>query len=128
MQIMKLKRPLPGAEVGHKVDVFFYPNLGRYEITNLNNGRGDCVVKIPARDVSEWLDEDVPKRWKPQFDEDYYYITDYGTVMLAKVSEPFLTSLHELRFNSANCFRTIEVAKEAATKVKDLLLNLNKKV
>lgn len=69
-------------------------------------------------------------RWKPKYDEQYWYITDYGTVNYILFMPK--NQNDDMRFKNYNCFKTREQAEAEAEKIlvrrklEDIARRLNK--
>lgn len=69
-------------------------------------------------------------RWKPKYDEQYWYITDYGTVDCILFMPK--NQNDDMRFKNYNCFPTREQAQAEAEKIlvrrqlEDIAKRLNK--
>ena len=69
-------------------------------------------------------------RWKPKYDEQYWYITDYGTVNYTLFMPR--NQNDDMRFKNYNCFKTREQAEQEAEKIlirrqlEDIARRLNK--
>jgi hypothetical protein len=66
-----------------------------------------------------------PKRWKPQYGDEYYAIKSSGLI----AHSIFHNGLSEdCTYNFGNCFETREQAVEAARRVRETLLNYHKEL
>lgn len=79
------------------------------------------TTSIKALIDTGWIEE-VSTRWKPDNQEDYYYVNDYVRVVKTCWNNFYCD---ENRFQSNNLFKTREEAEAAAEKVKALLLSLH---
>ena len=57
-------------------------------------------------------------RWKPKYDENYYYFTDMQSIMVGKWKN---NPSDSWRYDFGNCFKSYEEAKAAKNKIKNVL-------
>ena len=85
------------------------------------------LTKSKVNKIIDWINkqEDKPKeRWKPE-EGDLYYTIDFGNEEKISRYDWVNDDEDKRMYESGVVFPTEEQAKEAAKKVKDLLLNLH---
>lgn len=120
------------AERGNEV-IKFLENLGGYNCYSLDGHNSNNYYFItpdgtiqsttyPASSIFSFVKEfykeiDLP-RWKPKYDENYYYFTDIEGIMVGKWKN---NPTDSRRYDFGNCFKSYEEAKEARDKIEELL-------
>lgn len=115
-EIIKLLKDLGGRNtqllLGEKEDYYYFINP---------NGVIDiappCLVGVFSF-VKEFYKEIKLPKWKPKYDETYYYFTDMEGVMVGKWRN---NPTDNWRHDFGNCFKSYEKAKEAINKIKNVL-------
>jgi len=75
-------------------------------------------------DTTEGEPIETEQRWKPKYDDRYWFVTIAGDVIVA--SYPCKdTALDKKYYNSGNCFKTEQEAQKAAEAIKQYL-SINK--
>ena len=77
---------------------------------------GNCVYRL-AKGASpevetEWYDEE---RWKPEEDEEYWFVDSEGEVFSHNYEEAWITDA--AKYKAGNCYRTKEEAQAARERV-----------
>lgn len=117
----RLKRDIPGAKAGTDVKVV----AGNKCYVILNRENGETLSFCPKEEHDMWVEESVPKRWRAENKEKYYYINETGFVdWHADVQD----ENDNRDFEFGNYFSTESEARVAALKVKELLVGLAKMV
>ncbi len=111
MKKYKLKKDLPYAKAG---DVFEVNRIGNVSVPDDNGFSVYTPKELPD------FFEEVDGRWKPEVDEEYWFLTPSGDVDVYlwrndKIDHGF--------YKFGNCFKTEKQAKAAAKGVKEYLLN-----
>ncbi len=97
-------------------DITAYYFINPNGIINNSYSCGDNVFSY----VKEFYREIKLPKWKPKYDENYYFINYKGMAM----RNTWFNSVNEdTMFNFGNCFKTREEAEEARDKIKELLNN-----
>ena len=86
---------------------------------------GDAWMPIPKRIYPAPYVKPEPQRWKPGDKNGYYAIRISGFVDYSISHD---TLWDEWLYNFGNCFETEAQAKEAARRVRELLLNYHKEL
>lgn len=68
--------------------------------------------------VKEFYTKIELSRWKPKHGGRYFYINTIGEILIDVWSD---METDRLRYNFGNCFETFEEAKEASSKIKEVL-------
>lgn len=83
---------------------------------DIDNTSSNTSMVLPY--IKEFYEEIKLPRWKPKYDENYYYVTDLESIMVEKWKNK-LTD--DWRYDFGNCFKSYEEAKEAINKIKNVL-------
>ena len=81
----------------------------------------NCVMECQYSEwllVKEFYKEITLPKWKPKYDENYYYFTDMEGTMVGKWKN---NPTDSWRYDFGNCFKSYEEAKEAINKIKNVL-------
>jgi|688.fasta_scaffold415672_3 hypothetical protein len=90
------------------------------EWTEVKRGEPWMPIKEPEPYVKP-----EPQRWKPETNQWYYYLTEYGDIQVTNYS---VNEIDGKQYNFGNCFETCAQADEAARRVRELLLNYHKEL
>ena len=94
-----------------------YENVYATSFVNLSVGTPWQKIVSPKPYVK-------PQRWKPNVNEIYFSVVSHCVLNIAWVG----TYHDHDRYASGNCFQTEAQAQEAASRVRDLLLNYHKEL
>ena len=68
--------------------------------------------------VKDFYKEIELPKWKPNYYDDYFYVSDTGKILKASWHGGYTDIL---RYDLGNCFKTIEEAEEARGHIKEIL-------
>lgn len=69
------------------------------------------IIKLPVEEIEE-------KRWEPEYGEQYYYISDWGTIEYSEWHKRNNWDADDFRYSTRNCFETKEKAQEHLDNIK----------
>lgn len=113
----KLLKDLPWAKAGTTCKGFC-DDFSTYYINIPNEGS----FGFPEATFSDWFEE-VDERWKPKQSE-YYYFIAANSIECVKWCD--MHQGDKALYEAGNCFRTRELAEQAAEQIKALLKEFHK--
>ena len=119
MKRYKLKKDLPTFKAG---EIFYLSDSGNLirESDNVPAYSWSTIDKFPSI-LTDWFEEiKESTRWKPEMNNDYYYISGDGNVYDNSWDDSLFVD--NGRFEIGNCFQTEEEAKKAAEYLKALAI------
>lgn len=93
-------------------DVYFINPQGGIDCTS--NSNTNTILSY----IKEFYREIKLPKWKPKYDENYYYFTDMQGIMVGKWKN---NPSDSWRYDFGNCFKSYEEAKESVNKIKNVL-------
>lgn len=97
---------------GKNTNAYYFINPNRIIVNTYSSGSEVFSY------VKEFYKEIKLPRWKPKYDENYYYFTDMQGIMVGKWKN---NPADSWRYDFGNCFKSYEEAKEASRKIKEML-------
>ena len=116
-EIIKLLEDLGGKNTfscNGKTEGAIYFINPKGDIDNTSNSNTSMILPY----IKEFYKEIELPRWKPKYDETYYYFTDMESVMVGKWKN---NPTDSWRYDFGNCFKSYGEAKEAIIKIKNVL-------
>lgn len=122
--------PSRGAEV-----IKALTDLGAINLNNLDGKRENAyyyisplgfIIEVANYEenimsiLKEFYKEITLERWKPEYEGQYYFIDDRGTIITSMWNK-YGERKDNLRYEFGNCFRTKEEAEAAKYKIKEML-------
>lgn len=123
MKTKILRKVLPGAPAGTKVEVEEMPRIGfpgAYSYIGLNKYHG-CY--IPNSELSEWVENE--KSQKPKEGGKYWTIHGDGEIQVCYWGPAHGSEYHEAAYEFGNCFHTKEEAIAARDRIREVLRELH---
>ena len=116
-EIIKLLEDLGGKNTFYyngKTEGAIYFINPKGDIDNTSNSNASMILPY----IKEFYEEIKLPRWKPKYDENYYYFTDMEGIMVGKWKN---NPTDSWRYDFGNCFKSYEEAKETINKIKNVL-------
>jgi hypothetical protein len=120
---VKLLKDLPGVPAG--VIEHMWKNLdGECFCSFSPSNAPQLVFSLATMKTFPDFFEIIEERWKPKGFDIYFYVTDWMTV----IQTNYTTQGDDFRIKIGNCFPSQKQACEAATRMKQVLLDYHKEI